>query len=124
MSNYLMSTPFLSDLIPDSVVKVFGEIMMKIISPSYTDEDLKMEFPIVWFLVADTLSKVSSGNQKGLFAIKDLYEERVRRLGEAEFCVLLRDAVISKDWHSFLKTGIFLNYIISTGSSVTVSRHI
>jgi hypothetical protein len=126
-----MGTSFLSDfVIPDPVVEVFGSLMMKHISPSYTDEDLKREFDIVWFLVTEALSQVP--DLGGQIVSRDIYEERVQRLGEGKFCVLLRDALINKDWHSFLQNGILLNSITPTqvtqpaptSSSIILSRHI
>jgi hypothetical protein len=105
---------FLSDLIiPGPHVEVFSRQMMMTISPSHTDEDLKKEFHLIWFLVIAALSKVPDlGKVPGKHIVTmNVYEERIQRLGEGNFCELLRDTVISKDWHSFLKNGILLNSI-------------
>jgi hypothetical protein len=104
-----MGTSFMSDLvIPDPVIEEFGELVVTYLRPSHTDEDLKRRFHIVWFLATEALSQVP--NLRGLVVARDVFEEKIQRLGEGAFCVLLRDAAKSKDWHSFLCNGIIAQF--------------
>lgn len=111
---YLQLTPqvmdiiFLSEVvIPDCVVEPFGKRVSEIYG-HFSDDDLKRHLDVIWFLVTKALFKFQG--LEDVVVTKEVYEENIRRRGERDLLLLLRNALTSEaseDWRSVLTNGIF-----------------
>jgi hypothetical protein len=92
-------------VIPDHVAKKCQEVLEDIIQPSDPDAALRKLFPFAWLAVSVALHQ---DPHLGRIAASMMEcEENIQHFGEGKFFGLLRDTATTKDWHSFLKNGMF-----------------
>ena len=93
--------------IPGPNIEEAGETLMQHIGDaSSTDQQMKENFRIIHYIATEALSSIPGMKESGAIVTWEIFEKKVQCLGEGVFCDQLRALISSKDWHSFLSSGM------------------